>query len=247
MFAIRQAIGLKEMGPPPSDMIEEDQHISVRDGSKIRIRVSKHTNSPGGPLLVTIHGGGWCLGSLEAEQPNCRALIQAFNAVCVSVGYRLAPESKFPTAVDDSWDALKWIAENAEALGADPSKGFIVGGTSAGGNLSTVLAHMAHEEKLSPPLTGQWLCIPAVLDQITAAKVLPEEYKKLYLSHEQIVDPPGLGKKAIDFFLHHYAPDIDDHKFNPFIWPGGHKGQPPAYIQVSRKRARILHNPSLYL
>ena len=235
------------MGPPASGMIEEDQHIHVRDGATIRIRVTKNKDSSGRPLLVMYHGGGFCLGSLEAEQANCRALVQAFDAICVSVGYRLAPEFKFPTAIDDSWDALKWVAQNATALGADPSKGFIVGGTSAGGNISAVLAHIARDEKLNPPLTGQWLSIPAVLDDFTAAKVLPEEYKKLYLSHEQIVDPPGMGKKAIDLFMHNYAPDLDDHKFNPFIWPGGHKGQPPAYFQVGPHAARHLDFTTLHV
>ncbi|KAL9079258.1 MAG: hypothetical protein Q9157_001829 [Trypethelium eluteriae] len=213
-------------------MVEEEQHIPVRDGSKIRIKVIKPKDASGRPLLVMCHGGGFVLGSLEAEQANCRSLVKAFDAVCISVGYRLAPEFTFPTAIDDSWDALKWAAENAKTLGADPSKGFIVGGTSAGGNIAAVLAHLARDEKLSPPLTGQWLCIPTVLHKDKATEVLPEKYKKVYLSHEQIIEVPGLNKQAVDFFVHHYAPDQNDPKFNPFIWPSGHKGLPPAYFQI---------------
>ena len=234
MFNQRQEAGLKALGPTPSDMIEEDRHISIRDGTKIRVRVIKHKNASKRPLVVLFHGGGWVIGSLEAELANARTIAQAFDAVCISVGYRLAPEFKFPTSIDDSWDGLKWAAANASALGADPSKGFIVGGSSAGGNIAAVMAHLAKDEKLSPPLTGQWLCIPATLSEVAAAKVLPEKYKKLYLSHEQISDPPGLSKDAIDFMLRLYGPDHDDGKFNPFIWPGGHKGLPPAYFQVSR-------------
>ncbi|KAI9693141.1 MAG: hypothetical protein M1822_005137 [Bathelium mastoideum] len=232
LFRKRQALGLEAMGPTPSDMIEEDQHIPVKDGSKIRIRVIKHKNASGRPLVVLFHGGGFVSGSLEGEQANARSLVRAFDAVCVSVGYRLAPEHKFPTAIDDAWDALRWTAENATALGADPSEGFIVGGSSAGGNIAAVLAHLARDENLTPPLTGQGLCIPAVLNDVAAAKVLPEKYKKLYLSYEQNSDPPGLGKVGIDFFMEQYAPDADDPKYNPFLWPGGHKGQPPAYFQV---------------
>ena len=238
MFDKFIAMGLEAMGPPPPNMVASEQHIPVKDGSKIRVRVIKPKEESGGPLLVMYHGGGFTIGSLEAEEANCRHLVTAFNAVCVSVGYRLAPEFKFPTAVDDAWDALRWAAENAKALGADPSKGFVVGGTSAGGNIAAVMAHWAQDEKLNPPLTGQWLCIPAVLSEPTAAKVLPEKYKKLYLSHEQIVDlPAGLNKKAVDFFMSCYKPDDDDPKFNAFIWPGGQKGLPPAYLQVSGRFA----------
>ena len=73
----------------------------------------------------------------------------------MNVDYRLAPEAPFPAAPNDAWDALTWAAANAkEVLGADPSKGFIVCGTSAGGNLTDVVAHLARDEKLNPPLTG---------------------------------------------------------------------------------------------
>jgi len=82
----------------------------------------------------------------------------------VNVGYRLAPEHKFPTAQTDCWDAVKWLAAHASELGADPTKGFIVGGISAGGTTSAVVSVLAAEEKLSPPITGQWLCAPSLMD-----------------------------------------------------------------------------------
>lgn len=58
---------------------------------------------------MVLHGGGFCLGGLENEELNCRNFAEKLGAVCVNVDYRLAPEHPFPAAVDDSWDALKWV------------------------------------------------------------------------------------------------------------------------------------------
>jgi len=134
-------------------------------------------------------------------------MVQAFGAVCVSASYRLAPEHPFPAAPNDSWDALQWAAANAKSLKADPSQGFIVGGTSAGGNITAVLALLARDEGLSPPLTGQYLAIPAIGNK----KWIPEKYKDRFLSFEQNKDVPVLPIAAIDMFMKGYAPDEDDH------------------------------------
>ncbi|KIM92617.1 hypothetical protein OIDMADRAFT_46618 [Oidiodendron maius Zn] len=184
---------------------ESDRQILVRDGSRIRIRVFRPTESPGSgsPLIVLIHGGSFCVGSLESETPRCRSFVQAFGAVCVSVGYRLAPEHPFPTAPNDCWDALRWVAANATALGATPSRGFIVGGTSAGANLATVLAHLARDERLSPPLTGQYLCVPSVLPPT----VVPQKWKAQYLSYEQHKNAPILPRTALEMFANSYKPN----------------------------------------
>ena len=69
----------------------------------------------------------------------------------------------FPKGIEDSHDALKWAAANASALQADPKKGFLVGGVSAGANFAGVLAYLCRDEGLSPPITGLWLSIPCCL------------------------------------------------------------------------------------
>lgn len=129
-----------------------------------------------------------------------------------SFSYRLAPEHKFPAAPNDSWDALKWAAANAKSLKADPSQGFIIGGTSAGGNITAVLAHLARDEGLSPPLTGQYLAIPAV----GGGQWIPEKYKDKWLSYEQNNDVPVLPIAAIDMFMNGYQPDENDHELCKF-------------------------------
>ncbi|KAL4923693.1 uncharacterized protein BDV17DRAFT_296109 [Aspergillus undulatus] len=77
--------------------------------------------------------------------------------------YRLAPGHPFPQAPEDIWDSVKWVAQHATLLGSDPSKGFILGGVSAGRHLTTIIAQLAAKEQLQPPLTGHWVPVPVLL------------------------------------------------------------------------------------
>lgn len=177
------------------------------------------------------HGGGFCLGDPEGEEQSCRSFVLAFSAVCISASYRLAPEHPFPASPNDAWDAMQWAAAKAADFGADPSQGFIVGGTSAGGNLSAVLSLLARDEKLSPPLTGQYLAIPAVTP---GREYVPAKYQHMYLSMSQNASGvPILPKAAIDMFMAGYAPDHDSPLYNVLSNPGGHRDLPPAYFQVN--------------
>jgi acetyl esterase/lipase len=206
-------------------VIEEDITIPARDGYSIAARIYTPESPPaeGSPLLMMLHGGGFCLGGLENEELNCRNFAQQLGCVCVNVDYRLAPEHPFPIPVHDCWDALKWVrmhlipqilmllpsfffsitdcldqvATNAASLKADPARGFIVGGVSAGGNLAAVVGLLARDGKLSPPLTGLYLCIPVLL----SPEAVPEKYKPLFRSYEQNKDAPILPKSAMDLFM----------------------------------------------
>lgn len=94
-----------------SSVLEEDQQIPMRDGNSITIRTyrSKTSQTDGAPVFVMYHGGGFCLGGLDNETLLCRKWVEEFGGVTVNVDYRLAPEYIFPTAVHDSFDALKWV------------------------------------------------------------------------------------------------------------------------------------------
>ena len=177
-----------------------------------------------------IHGGGFCLGGPEGEEQTCRNFVLAFGATCVSIAYRLGPEYSYPYAPHDCWDGLKWCASNASLWNADLSAGFVVGGTSAGGNLAAVLTHRARDEHLSPPLTGQYLAIP----QLCAEGKVPERYRQFMLSYEQNKNPlGGLPKAAIDMFMSGYKPDNEDGvNFSIFNHPNGHKSLPPTFFQI---------------
>ncbi|KAI1340872.1 putative lipase/esterase [Xylariaceae sp. FL0016] len=229
-------------GPIPDEVAEEDREIPVRDGSQIRVRLYRPVGKEerGRPLVIMYHEGSWSMGDLSDEETNCRLFCRELGAVCVNVEYRLAPEYAFPTWINDSWDALQWAASNATALGADPSKGFVVGGGSAGGNIAAVLAHIARDEHLSPPLTGQYLCVPAITCLVPPSAI-PEKYRPEYLSHPSItpnIDPvlKLTAQPDIDgLFSQILRAPLDDPRIVPFLYgarEGGHTGLPPAYLQV---------------
>src|SRR5262245_31087427 len=110
------------------------------------------------PALVFFHGGGWVIGDLDTHDVLGRQLTAGSGASVVSVDYRLAPEHKFPAAVDDAWAATRWVAAHAGELGLDGSR-LAVGGDSAGGNLATVVALLAREAG-GPRLALQVLIYP---------------------------------------------------------------------------------------
>lgn len=145
--------------------------VPARDGFDIPVRIYKPVSKPptGSPIIVMFHEGGWAMGDLTDEDQNCRLFARDLGAVCVNVDYRLAPEHQFPTGVYDAYDVVKWCAASARPdssiLPADPRQGFIVGGASAGGNLSAVVCQLGRDNGLTPPLTGQYLCVPALLWQ----------------------------------------------------------------------------------
>ena len=102
------------------------EHFSFT--AEIPIRIYWPTDEPGPrPVVVFFHGGGWVIGNIESHDSTCKALAHATNMVFVSVDYRLAPEFKFPTAHEDSYNATQWVAKNAKELGADPKRLAIAG------------------------------------------------------------------------------------------------------------------------
>ncbi|KAI9661182.1 MAG: hypothetical protein M1821_009509 [Bathelium mastoideum] len=235
MLSERKRALTRTMGStsPPAGVTEKDIQIPSRDvGRSIPCRV--HAPTPetapkeGSPLFVIFHGGGFCLGGLENEELHCRIFAKEFGVVMLNVDYRLAPENKFPAASNDAWDVVKWAASHASELNANLKQGFIVGGISAGGNLSATVGHIARDEKLSPPITGLYLSIPA----LAGPGAIPEKYKDLYTSNVQNANPPGLGEEAMRVFTENYGPDQSSPIHAPLGWPTGHANLPPTYFQI---------------
>lgn len=216
--------------PSPKGVEEYVTTIAVHDGASIPLHI--HRPSPAlsqSPLIVWYHAGGYCVGGPELSMPVCRNLVQKFGAVVVNVGYRHAPEHKFPTPINDCWDALKWVADHTIELQADPSKGFIIGGESSGGNASAVLAHLARDNQLSPPLTGQFLSVASCLPPET----VPEKYRPFYHSWEQAEASHKLFNYDMTvIFRQAHRPDMRSPLFGAFNDPRGHAGLPPAYFQI---------------
>src|SRR5580658_421241 len=149
---------LKMLGGQP-DALGRVEDLSIPGpGGDIPVRI--YANETGGlrPALLYFHGGGFVFGNLDTHDAVCRALAKQSDAVVISVDYRLAPEHKFPAAVEDSHAATVWVAANAPSLGIDASR-IAVGGDSAGGNLATVVA-MRCRDAGGPALAAQVLLYP---------------------------------------------------------------------------------------
>ena len=170
---------------------------------------------PGGPMAIRIyrpkdalraavvyfHGGGWVVGSLESADASCRALANRSRCVVISIDYRLAPETKFPGAVEDAYAAVRWVSstDNAADLRIDPAR-VAVGGASAGGNLAAAVALVARE-KGGPRIAFQLLTVPVT------------ELSSKAASHREFAEGYGLTSADMEWYGRHYVrtdADADD-------------------------------------
>jgi acetyl esterase len=170
------------------------------------------------PCLVFLHGGGWVIGNLETHDVVCRKLAHEGELLVLSVDYRLAPEHRFPAAVEDSITATKWAADNAKELGIDAARLF-VGGDSAGGNMAAVVA-IAARDGHAPKLAGQVLIYPST------------DFSRSHASHKDPTTSILLTHSVITWFLENYMgdnTDVDDWRCSP-ARAKSLAGLPPAYV-----------------
>jgi acetyl esterase len=185
-----------------------------------QIPVRIYTPNGTGPfgLLVFFHGGGWVIGNLDTHDGTCRELAHGAGCVVMSVDYRLAPEHKFPAAADDCYAATAWAAAHAAEIGADPAR-IAVGGDSAGGNLTCVVALMARD-KGGPALCFQLPIYPATSTALDMPSYV--ENATGYL----------LETEAMVWFWGHYLESQTDGE-SPYASPlraQDLKGLPPAFV-----------------
>jgi len=145
------------LGPVEEVPAVADHRVSVA-GGEITVRLYSPAGHGPHPVLVFYHGGGWVIGDLYTHDGLCRSIVNAAGCAVAAVDYRLAPEFKYPVAVEDSYAALLWVAANASRLGLDPAR-MAVGGDSAGGNLSAAMALLARDRR-GPRLLLQVLIYP---------------------------------------------------------------------------------------
>jgi acetyl esterase len=189
--AVQDEAAATVFGPVP-DVEAEDRTLPGPAGP-IPVRVYRPGGEPT-PLLLYFHGGGWVLGSLNTHHGVCATLAQLSGCVVCSVDYRLAPEHRFPAAVDDAWATVTWSSEHAEELGAVPGA-LALGGDSAGGNLAAICALRARDAGI--PIALQLLVYP-----VTDADLDTSTYR-------EFADGYWLTRYSMKWFWDHYLPDGD--------------------------------------
>jgi acetyl esterase len=154
--------GMRALVPAAPDIAVgrvEDRRIPGPAG-EIPVRIYWPAGRGPFPILLNFHAGGWTTGDLDTCDAQCRTLCRMAECIVVSVDYRLAPEHRFPAAVEDSYAATCWVAANAASLNGDARR-LAVGGDSAGGNLATVVSLIARDRK-GPPIVFQLMIYPAL-------------------------------------------------------------------------------------
>ena len=183
-------------GFEPVDKVEDMRLPSPREEIPIRIYTPK--NRASSAFLVYFHGGGWVLGNVDQVDYPCRLLANKTKRTVVSVDYRLAPEHKFPAAVEDCYTVTKWVAENADRLGGSREQ-LAVCGDSAGGNLAAAVCLMA-KDRSGPLISSQILIYPVV-------DLLDDDYRDFPDKMS-----PALTKDDMTWFINHYKSEDDDLK-----------------------------------
>jgi acetyl esterase/lipase len=170
------------------------------------------------PAMVFYHGGGYVIGDLDTHDYVCRKIANVARCCVIAVDYRLAPEHKFPAAVEDGAAALRWIVKEANSLSIDASR-VAVGGDSAGGNLSANMAHLSRDGDV-PPLCFQMLLYPG-----TDVSMSQPSYARDFTQFPLSVD-------AVKYFIAHYLRDSNDYA-DPRAAPllaANFSGLPPAFV-----------------
>ncbi|KAH7221513.1 Alpha/Beta hydrolase protein [Fusarium oxysporum] len=192
-------------------------YVPVRDNTPITLRIYRQAaNHHTLPLFLYMHGGGYVTGGLETDDATCRVLALEIPVVVASVEHRLAPEHKFPVGFEDTFDVVRWAAssEGQRKLNTDLSKGFILGGTSAGANFTAGISHLACDEGLSPRITG----VVFLAGSFCHPDMRPKKYLDRILSVDEINDAPGLTRKSIDYFAELYGAPPTDKRLSPLLF-----------------------------
>lgn len=205
--------------PGPATVATRDQTIPGPAGD-LPVRI--YTPPGGGdgprPVLCFFHGGGWVQGDLDTHHHACLKLADRAGCLIMAVDYRLAPEHKFPAAVEDCLAAYRWLTENAAEIGGDPSR-VGVGGDSAGGNLAAVVSQQ----------------VATAGEQVPACQVLiypATDFTMSAPSHDELRDAYIIPRDRMDWYSAQYLNDpseMTDVRASPFL-AEDLRGQPPTLM-----------------
>src|SRR5215470_14279075 len=198
--------------PDTTNMDVEDRVVPA--DPDVPVRIYRPRGAQG--AIVWLHGGGFVMGDLDTEHPWAARVADGSRAVVVSVGYRRAPEHRFPAALDDAYAVLAWTAEHAAELGSDPGQ-IAVGGYSAGGGLAAAVALRARDEQ-GPPIRFQLLIQPELDD------------RQETWSARHFTDTPFMTRDKVTATWRHYLGSVPASPYAAPARAADLSGLPPAYI-----------------
>lgn len=206
---------------PPAEVAEKT--ISV-DGQQIALTIVKPEGATGTlPVFMFFHGGGWILGDFPTHERLVRDLVVESGAAAVFVNYTPSPEAHYPVAINQAYDATRWVAEHGDEIGVDGSR-LAVAGNSVGGNMATVVSLMA-KEKGEPKIRFEALLWP-----VTNANFDTASYKTYAKDH-------FLTRNMMKWFWDAYTKDAAQRKdihASPLLATSAQlQGLPPTLIQTA--------------
>jgi acetyl esterase len=209
--------GLAAAAPAPDTTGMEIEDRTVPADPEVPVRIYCPHRAHG--AIVWLHGGGFVMGDLDTEHPWAVWVAGGSGAVVVSVGYRRAPEHRFPAALDDAYGVLTWVAGHAAELGIDPGR-IAVGGHAAGAGLAAAVALRARDQQ-GPPIRFQLLSQPELDD------------RQQTWSARNFTGTPFMTRAKVTASWRHY---LGSAAASPYAAParaGDLSGLPPAYIATA--------------
>ncbi|KAE8375823.1 Alpha/Beta hydrolase protein [Aspergillus bertholletiae] len=207
-----------------------DPYVSTKDmtiaGVKCRVYTPGSPRSPR-PVGIYTHGGGFVCGNLDSEDALCRVISKAVDCIIVSVDYRLGPEYKLPTMLQDTLAVYQWVWDNASQFNGNPSAFFSIGGSAGGGLALAVANHYAQRADSRKYIQGVVALVPLTLHWDN----VPAEYKADYKSYDDnAANVPIIDKSTMEsFYLEAVGADPSDSSIFTGL-SSHHQNFPPTYI-----------------
>jgi acetyl esterase len=197
--------GLQAKTPVDMSGVTVSEKTIVQDGHSVKLHIMRPAQASGTPgVLLFIHGGVWIVGNFENHQRLLRDLVVGSGQVGVFVDYTPLPAARFPTQLEESYAALKWVAEHGAEIGADGRR-IAIAGNSVGGNMTAALTLMAKDRK-GPRIRYQALLIPATDASVDSA------------SYHAYAEGRFLARAFMKYGYDLYAPDAKT-RDNPYVSP----------------------------
>jgi acetyl esterase len=214
---------IRQAGPAVFKKLPQDSMKKITiTKDNIRVNVVNASKKSGLPVIINFHSGGFVIPLMPWMEYEAMRLSKKFNAVVFDVDYRVAPEHKFPAAVNDAYNAFLCVLEHASEHGGDPAK-IILSGSSAGATLTALVTHKAKKEGKLSAIKLMMLICPATDNPMISYYDSYEENAKGYM----------LTKDFAIFCFENYLEKIEWYKNNPEMWPIYEKdfsGMPPSLI-----------------